>query len=124
MVVIRTCATLGIAFALVAGCSDRDVVGGVFNNQPDYKKAMHEHEAAWRSKFGDTVTGPELAGLVRGAGGQCFSEDKLMTCIVNVEARWPRIFITRHMWKIELEETDKNRFKRRTSHVDILGWDL
>lgn len=120
----RTCAALGIALALVAGCSDRRVVSGVFNNQPDYKKAMLEHEAAWRGKVGDTVTRPELSTLVRGAGGHCFPEQKLMICIVNVQARRPRFFTTRHMWRIELEDTNNNRLRHRRSHVDILGWDL
>jgi hypothetical protein len=124
MGLVRRCIALGVAAALITGCSDRGAVGGVFNNEPDYQRAMREHEASWRREIGDTVARPKLAALMRGAGGQCYPDDGLIICIVNVEARWPRIFVTRHMWRVEFKSTDEGKLKRQRSYVDILGWDL
>jgi hypothetical protein len=124
MVVLRGCVILGLASALITGCSERGAVRGVFNNQPDYKSAMREHESAWRSEIGDSLTKSQLSALMSDVGGQCFPENKLIVCVVNVEARKPSIFVTRHMWRIGLEPVGKDGFRRQTSHVDILGWDL
>jgi hypothetical protein len=121
---LRTSILIAILSLFIAGCSESGVAAGIFNNQPDYDVAVREHEAAWAHQFGHFITAAQLSSLIGRSGGECVNDDNLVICVVNVAARKPRIFKQRYMWRVELQPLDGDKLIRKSSHLDMLGWDL